>query len=173
MVLKKFCAAAALAITMTGSAFASDGVLPSADAVFIKWGEVEGWNIYIDTGKGTCLVEKSDENGNVVQMGLTADRAFGYFGVFTQADIDIKDNKIYMLLDETPYVAETTAKRKELAAGYKGGYLLTNNPDFVEDVMKSYNMIVMPEDEFAFVVSLDGTFKAIEAARECTAEQSS
>lgn len=35
--------------------------------------------------------------------------------------------------------------------------------------MKRYNMTVMPEDENAFVVSLDGTFKAIEKARECNA----
>lgn len=171
MPFKTLCGAAVAALMTATTAFANDGVLPSADAVFIKWGEAEGWNVFVDTSKGTCLVERSDEKGNVVQMGLTADRQFGYLGVFTQADIKIKDNKVYLLLDEQPYVAEATAKRKKLADGYKGGYILANNPQFVEDIMKRYTMIVMPEDEYAFVVSLDGTMKAIEAARACTAEQ--
>ncbi len=48
-------------------------------------------------------------------------------------------------------------------------YLLANNPDFVTDVMERETMIVMPESNFAFEISLAGTKKAIEAARECNA----
>ena len=45
--------------------------------------------------------------------------------------------------------------------------MLANNPNFVDDVMKKYVMTVEPEDANTFEISLDGTFKAIEKAREC------
>ena len=149
-------------LTTTALAFfatvasASDDVLPKDNAEFEKWGEESGWTIYVDKSRDACLIERVDENSNVVQMGLTKDKDFGYVGVFTQAD-------------DKAYYGDATAAPKNLAQGYKGGYLLANNPAFVDDIMKRYNMTVMPEDDNAFVVSLDGTLKAIEKARECNA----
>ena len=162
-------------LTTTALAFfatvasASDDVLPKDNAEFEKWGEESGWTIYVDKSRDACLIERVDENSNVVQMGLTKDKDFGYVGVFTQADVDFKDNKVHLLLDDKAYYGDATAAPKNLAQGYKGGYLLANNPAFVDDIMKRYNVTVMPEDDNAFVVSLDGTLKAIEKARECNA----
>lgn len=155
-------------------AFASD-VLPSENSVFEKWGEESGWTIYVDTSRNTCLAERIDASGNVVQMGLTANKEFGYLGVFTQADLDLKggDEKIILSLDGDLYEAKAHKKTKHLPEGYTGGYILASNPQFVEDVMKKYEMAVLPEKENGFVVSLDGTYKAIEAARTCNDEQAS
>ena len=33
---------------------------------------------------------------------------------------------------------------------YTGGYVLTNNPDFVEDIMRQYTMVIFPEKQYAF-----------------------
>lgn len=161
-----------LAAVTSTSVLAKD-VIPSENSDFSKWGEAEGWTVFVVGDRGTCLIERKDENGNVVQMGLTSDHEFGYLGVFTQADIKIKNNKVHLRLDDRPYVADAKKKTKHLPDGYKGGYILANNPDFVNDVMKRYNMVVMPEDANAFEVSLDGTLKAIEAARKCNMEQAS
>ncbi|WP_372580385.1 hypothetical protein [Ruegeria hyattellae] len=171
MSVKNVIGSAALLTWLTAGAGIASEVIPSADATFSKWGEEEGWTIYVDESRGSCLIEREDENSNVVQMGLTEDQKFGYLGVFTQADLKFKDGKVHLLLDEKPYYADARAKTKNLAEGYKGGYILANNPNFVDDVMKRYTMIVMPEDKAAFQVSLDGTFKAIEAARKCNVEQ--
>jgi hypothetical protein len=160
------CATAAFAAT---AGWAADDVLPAADAEFEKWGEESGWNIYVDKSRNACLIERVDENANVVQMGLTADKELGYVGVFTQADIEFEDDKVHLLLDEKPYVGDAYLAPGNLAEGYKGGYILANNPDFVEDVQRRYNMIVMPENSNSFEVSLDGTLKAIDKARECNA----
>lgn len=175
MSLKKLAVAAALTTFAATAAYAADemDVLPKENAEFSKWGEVEGWTVFVDQSRGTCLIERVDANTNVVQMGLTKSQDFGYLGIFTQADVKPKDNQIHLLLDGEAYYGDAKAKTKNLAEGYKGGYILANNPDFVDDVMKKYVMTVYPEDANTFDVSLDGTFKAIEAARKCNAEQGS
>ena len=155
---------------ITTFAFASDeSILPKDNAEFAKFGEESGWNVFIDKSRNTCLIERVDENSNVVQMGLTPDKEFGYMGVFTKADMEFKDDRVELLMDNKLYYGDTTAAPPNLADDYKGGYLLANNPDFVDDVMNRENMIVMPETTFAFEISLAGTKKAIEAARICNA----
>lgn len=175
MLSKNTTVAIALAIVAatTASSAEETDVLPKQNAEFTKWGEAEGWNIFVDQSRGTCLIERADANGNVVQMGLTKDQKFGYVGVFTQADVKPKDNRVHLLLDDKAYFGDASSAPKKLAEGYKGGYILANNPDFVDDVMKRYTMTVYPDDANSFDVSLDGTFKAIEAARKCNAEQAS
>ncbi|WP_170397060.1 hypothetical protein [Ruegeria arenilitoris] len=167
--------AAILGVFSTTAALASSDAIPSENDTFTKWGEESGWTIYVDETRGSCLIERVDENSNVVQMGLTKDQEMGYLGVFTQNDIGLKGKKeeIILSLDGNVYSAEARKKTKHLADGYTGGYILANNPQFVEDVMKKYEMTVFPEKETGFTVSLDGTLKAIEAARTCNTEQSS
>lgn len=150
----------------------ADDVLPNADSTFAPWGEAEGWNIFIDASRGTCLAERVDDNTNVVQMGVTKDKKFGYFGVFTQL-AEIKDRKepIVIMLGDHEYVADIHTKTANLADGYVGGYILTDNPAFVDDVMNMEEMTIFPKDDFAFKVSLAGTKAAIEAATTCTTEQ--
>ena len=164
-------AGAALSLSV-GAALASDGVLPSSDSVFTKWGETEGWTIYQDKTRQSCLAERVDDVGNVLQMGLTADHALGYIGVFTQADIGLSGGKEKLLIaiDGDLYEGEAQQKSKHLSDGYTGGYVVSNDPDFVTDVMKKYEMVVMPEHEGAFVISLEGTLKAVEESRKCNEE---
>ena len=175
MMFKKLLAATTLATFAATASYAVNAgdVLPKEGAEFAKWGEVEGWTVFVDQSRGTCLIERVDENGNVVQMGLTSTAEFGYLGVFTKADVKPKKGTIHLSLDGKEYFGEAKAKKRHLANGYKGGYILANNPNFVEDIMKKYVMTVYPEDANTFDVSLDGTFKAIEAARKCNAEQAS
>ena len=66
---------------------AAIGLLTSTAAwaeTFERYGEVEGWKVFIDNEKKSCLIEAVDGAENVVQMGLTEDRGVGYVGVFTQ-----------------------------------------------------------------------------------------
>ena len=85
-------------------AFAANGAVAET---FMKYGEVEGWKVFADTEKGSCLIEKIDEVGNVVQMGLTEDRGVGYVGVFTLAETGIKkDDKaaVAIAIGENLYI---------------------------------------------------------------------
>lgn len=176
MPLKTLISAAALAGLAAGAALAKeDLVLPPADAVFTKWGEAEGWTIYTDLDSRTCLIERVDAAENVIQMGLTRDHAHAYLGIFTKADLGLKSGKgeVFVALHDGLYEGQAQRLTKHLPEGYTGGYVVTDSPDFVEDVQKSYEMVVFPETDYALVVDLTGSLKAIEAARECNRELNS
>ncbi|PCJ09104.1 MAG: hypothetical protein COB16_05755 [Rhodobacteraceae bacterium] len=153
------------ALTATGAA---------AEAPFLKYGEIEGWGVFIDTEKKSCLIEKTDDLGNVVQMGLTKDRSVGYVGVFTTAKTDIKrgdTQAVLISLDGTLYAGQATGMRGNITKGYTGGYVLSDDPQFVDDLARKYVMEVFPEKAYGFSVNLAGTYKAIELAKTCNQEQ--
>ncbi|MEK1890378.1 MAG: hypothetical protein AAAB35_23015 [Phyllobacterium sp.] len=103
-------------------------------------------------------------------MGVTANQEVGYLGVFTKADIGLKNgNKtdIFVALDRNLYKGVATSTNGELKGGLSGGYILTDDPKFKRDVAKKYEMTVSPETKGTFVVDLKGTFKAMAAGKKC------
>ncbi len=139
-----------------------------------KYGEIEGWKVFIDVEKKSCLIEAVDSAENVIQMGLTADRSVGYLGVFTKAKTDIKkgnEEGVGILIGENIYFGVATGMRGNITKGYSGGYVTSDSPMFVKDIEQQYEMIVFPETDYSFVVDLAGTKKAIEMARECNDKQ--
>lgn len=141
---------------------------------FLKYGEVEGWKVFIDQEKKSCLIEAVDSAENVVQMGLTKDRGIGYLGVFTKGETNIKagdKEAVAILIGDNMYLGEAMGMRGNITKGYSGGYVLSDSPEFVKDIEQQYTMTVFPEKEYAFVVDLTGTKKAIAMARECNAKQ--
>lgn len=141
---------------------------------FLKYGEVEGWKVFIDEQKQTCLIEAIDDLENVVQMGLTEDRGVGYLGVFTKGETNIKQGEeeaVAILIGENIYLGEATGMRGNITKGYSGGYVLSDNPQFVKDIEQQFEMIVFPETDYAFTIDLTGTKKAIEMARDCNTKQ--
>lgn len=175
MSLKKILAAAGVTLAMTATAGLAADPLPSSDDTFEVYSQVEGWTIFVDETNATCLIEKTDENANVVQVGLTKDKKYAYVGVFTKADVGIKNHKekILVSVDGNLYEGKAKTKTKHLPEGYTGGYFLADNANFISDFQKKYTMTVFPKKENAFIVSLDGTLKAVEAGRECVAAQGS
>lgn len=163
------------ALTLFSASFAADAKdplpIPSSADAFEVFGEVEGWTVYADKSLGTCLIEKSDTFGNVVQMGLTKDHAYGYMGLFTLADIEVKKSQeIAVLVDGAVFVGEAHGiKSSKIAGDYSGGYFLTDNPDLVTAIAEGHEMVAFPEKAGAFVVDLTGTKRAIEEARKCNA----
>ncbi len=150
------------------------GATTASAEKFPGYGAVEGWNVYIDTEKKSCVVETKDDFDNVVQMGLTTDRGTGYIGIFTKAKTNIKrDSKegVALLIGENLYIGEATGMRGNITKGYSGGYVLTDDPQVYDDIRKAHTMTVFPEKEFSFIVDLSGTAKALELARKCNTEQ--
>lgn len=153
------------------AAIAASGAI--AESKFTHFGSVEGWNVFQDHEKKSCMIEAKDDFGNVVQMGLTKDRSVGYIGVFTQAETNIKKGQkeaIAVLLGENLYVGEATGMRGNITKGYTGGYVLTNDPEIVTAIQKEHTMAVFPEKAYGFIVDLKGTYKAIEMGRECNTQ---
>lgn len=119
-------------------------------------------------------METKDAAQNVVQMGLTEDRGVMYVGVFTMAETDIKKgdkSAVVVLLGDNIYAGEATGMRGNVTKGYSGGYVLSDDPQLVDDIARQKEMIVFPETTYTFVVNLDGTAKAIDAVKACNKEQ--
>jgi len=159
-------------ITM-GATIAAFIATQAAAGVFEHYGEVQGWNVFLDKEKMSCLIEKSDDLGHVVQMGLMEDHGIGYLGVFTKDEINLKagDKKaVAVLLGDNLYFGEATGMRSNKTESLNGGYILTDSAEFVEDIAKQYTMTVFPEQSYGFVMNLAGTYKALEMVKKCNAE---
>ncbi|MFT5343978.1 MAG: reverse gyrase [Paracoccaceae bacterium] len=78
-----------------------------------------------------------------------------------------ENEAVVISLDGTLYFGEATGMRGNITKGYSGGYVVSDDPQFVDDIARKYVMTVFPEKEYAFEVNLNGTYKAIEEAREC------
>jgi hypothetical protein len=107
-------------------------------------------------------------------MGLTEDKSAAYVGVFTKGETAIKKGEteaVAIAVGENVYLGEATGMRGNITKGYSGGYVLADDPQFIEDIARQYEMVVFPEKEFAFVVDLTGTLKAIEMVKTCIDER--
>ncbi|MDW4497554.1 hypothetical protein R5H30_06140 [Sulfitobacter sp. D35] len=151
---------------------ASD-VLPVEGSTFTEWGTEGDWRIYLDETKGSCFAERTDAEQDVLQMGLTKAGDLGYLGVFTLGDSSggVREQRINVSLDGKEYQGTGYSGGNHLSKNHVGGYILTNNPRLVEDVMNTSQMDVTPQLGKPFSISLAGTQMAIEAARKCTSEQ--
>ncbi len=158
----KTIASAVLAAALSTTAASAD--------TFEKYGEVEGWKVFIDNEKNSCLIEAVDAAENVVQMGLTEDRGVAYVGVFTKAKTRIKKDAkkaVVIAIGDNLYFGQSTGMRGNITKGYTGGYVLSDDPQFVEDLARQYVMVVFPDEAYTFAVDLAGTFEAIKMAKAC------
>ena len=166
-------AAATLVLATVSVALAANlsDILPSGGDSLSVYGEVEDWTIYSDASRGSCLIERSDANGNVVQMGMTKDLSAVYVGVFTTAHVSIKKSEpIEIVVDGVVFAGEAVGIRSgKLKGNYSGGYVLSNNPDFVTAIAEGRELVAFPEKTGLFVVDLTGTKRAIEEAKKCGA----
>ena len=163
-----------LITNLSGALIMAVAATSASAQAFEKYGEVEGWKVFVDAEKQSCLIEKIDDFENVVQMGLTADKTAAYVGVFTKGETKIKKGEkeaVAILVGENLYFGEATGMRGNITKGYSGGYVLSDDPQFIDDVAKQYTMTVFPEKEFAFVVDLTGTLKAIDMVKKCQSER--
>jgi len=156
-----------------GATIAAFTATYAAAGAFEKYGEVQGWNIFLDKEKMSCLIEKSDDLGHVVQMVLMDDRGIGYLGVFTKDEINLKagdKEAVSVFLGDNLYFGEATGMRSNKTESLNGGYILTDSTEFVEDIAKQYTMTVFPEESYGFVMDLTGTYKALKMVRKCNAQ---
>lgn len=166
-------AATSVALSSATAVYAQQNPLPKASDTLARFGDdVEGWTVYANKTRGDCLIVSSFGQGSV-QMGVAAEQSVGYLGVFTKEDIGIQNGteEIFVDIDGHLYNGVATTTSGQLAGGYSGGYILTDDPAFKRDVAKKYTMTVFPQTPGAFIVDLRGTYKAMAMGRKCLSEQ--
>jgi len=158
------------ALACAGAALAQSPIPQSGDDMSI-YKEMDQWTIYGDASRGSCLAERVDSVGNVMQMGLTKDKSAGYIGVFTMAETDIKKSQpIEIAVDGQIFTGESYGiSSKKLEGDYSGGYVMSDSPDFVDAIANGKELVAFPEKTGVFKVDLTGTKAAIEEIRACTA----
>ncbi|MEP2533650.1 hypothetical protein [Shimia sp.] len=130
---------------------------------------VEGWDIYKGDGDLVCVMERVMDNGYLVRMGKEKDGTdFGYIAVYTKD----KDAKIYgnvtrdvvFDIDGTRFTGRSVG---EFRNDWRGAVLRSNDSLLGEKLAKRYVMTLSPDSDGPVEISLDGTFKAMAATREC------
>jgi hypothetical protein len=164
-------AATSVALSSATAAYAqTQNPLPKSTDVLVRYGDdIEGWTVYANQTRGDCLIVRQD-GPSAVQMGVTANQDVGYLGVFTKVDIGLQNgtqSEIFVSIAGHLYSGVATTTSGQLAGGYSGGYILTDDPNFKRDVAKQYEMIVFPQTKGTFVVDLKGTYKAMAMGRKC------
>lgn len=156
----------------TISAADAANVLPGNDGFRLYQA---GWHVMVDIARGTCLIERSGVDNNVIQMGITRDGNFGYVGLFSQNASVLEDGEMRpatIELGENVYGGAVVGVSGRLRGGYSGGYVVTRDAEFFDDIARQFEMVVRVAGMDPIVVNLSGTLRAIEAARECLEEQS-
>lgn len=173
MPFRNLAVAALVAGLLSSTTVVAEEALAPGDDGFAPFGTSGDWNVFVDTERKSCLIERVTED-SIVQMGLTADHAFGYIGVFSSRDTGIKRGEkedIFIDIDGVIFQSQATGMKGNITEGYSGGYILANNPVFIDAVANGSSMIVFPETDGMFTVDLEGTKKAMEMARECNLQQ--
>lgn len=137
-----------------------------------EWGQSGAWKILIDTsGGGGCYMENVLEDQTLVQFGIAPDRNGGFFAAYNANWTHLDDGHVGRLLfDFGPslFGGEYIGTRQH---GLPGGYAFFNNPEFVKEFGKRNEVSVTDETGGTLDFKLTGTMKAINAVRNCDAEQ--
>ncbi|WP_120500951.1 hypothetical protein [Roseovarius sp. EL26] len=170
--MKKFYHTCAALAVLASPAFAGAAdVLPSSEDDIVMYRTAGPWAVHQNNTSKTCLISQKGENGGLVQMGLTATGDYGYLGVFAQgAEVEEGLKEVAVLVNDNVYLGQSEAVSHGLEDGYKGGYILTDNPNFVKDLEKEGELVAFPDTPFIYTINLDGAKNAIYEARKCTDE---
>lgn len=161
---------AACALLAGSTAWAADeDVLPLASDDIAKYREAGEWTVFENRTRKSCFISRSDDAGNLVQMGLTRNNLFGYVGIFRKdAEIPEGEEAVAVIVNDNLYVGSAKNVVTGASGNYSGGYILANDRQFRIDLEKSAEMIVFPDMPFSVTVNLGRARDAIFEARECT-----
>lgn len=111
------------------------------------------------------------DDGTLVQFGIAPDRNGGFFAAYNANWTDIAEGQVGALLFDfgpTIFGGEFVGRVEN---GRPGGYAFFNNPEFVKEFGKRNAVSVKDQNAGTLDFKLTGTMKAINAVRNCDAEQ--
>ena len=158
---------------VSACAYGATAQTEQAEAPRNKWGESGDWVILIDPSVGNgCYMEKTSDDGTLVQVGMVPDRNGGFFAAYNAAWSIIEDGAagtVQFDFGSSLFGGEYVGVVK---ADIPGGYAFFNNPEFIKEFGKRNEVSIKSDKGNALNFKLTGTMKAINAVRNCDAEQS-
>lgn len=129
---------------------------------------VSGWDIIIDPSLNFgCAMQAEFEGGALVRMGFNKSDGHGYIMVFNQSWTDIVRGGQYNIGMNVDGQVWDGAAEGIILAKLPGVYIPFDNEAFFVDIMKKYTLTLKHQGRNAIVVSLDGTYNALEATMAC------
>jgi len=161
---------AVIALAATPALAADEDVLPLNSDDIGKYRNVGEWTVHENRTRGTCFISRSDESGNLVQMGLAKNTEYGYIGIFKKgADVTEEDEMVGVVINDNLYVGSARKLVHGASGDYKGGYIMANDKQVRLDLERASEMVVFPESPYTVTVDLTGGVRnAIYEARQCT-----
>ncbi len=149
------------------------GTAAMAQETYTKFGEAGGWSVWKINETGGCMIETTEANGTVVQMGVGAEgNTFGYLAFFAQSGVTLADGAtrdIAIDVDGDTFKAKAKGVSSGSSTpGWSGGRVLFDNPLLVSDLSAGKTLTVIQEEGIgSFQIPLTGTAAAMEKGREC------
>lgn len=167
----------ACAMVLASAASAQD-IVPTGDETFAKWGDSAGWSIYIDEPRKSCLMQKFNGTDAIVQIGLSENKKLAYLGVFGKVEPAVREThknaRTVIMIDDAQFEGKLRRFNKS-DAEFHGAYVTTKDMDLAENVIASAQTareaIVLSDSQLDFSVDLTGSAEALNAAKQCLAEQ--
>ncbi|GAA6193527.1 hypothetical protein [Phaeobacter sp. NW0010-22] len=136
------------------------------------YGASDDWIIRINPANGNgCYMQKTFENGTVVQVGAVPDREGAFFAAYNTAWIDIVEGEAGSLLldfEDSRFQGEVLGGSFE---GAPGGYAFFNNPEFVSEFGRRRSVTITGERGGSEKIDLTGSSRAIGTVTACQDEQ--
>ena len=149
---------------------ADTDVLPTTSDTIEFYRTASGWIVYKNVTRQSCFATKKDDT-QAIQMGLTKNQNVGYLGGFsTEYNPDNGAQFVKFEVDGRPFTGTAVDVSRSLNEGFKGAYVLVNNPNFVDSVRYSYEMAVHLEKSTNVIMNTSGAFYAIYEAEQCMNE---
>lgn len=129
---------------------------------------VAGWDIIIDQSMNFgCAMQAEFQGGALVRMGFNKQDGHGYIMVFDQHWTDITSGGRYDIAMDVDGQSWNGAAQGIILASLPGVYIPFDSEQFFVDIMKKYTLTLKHQGREAIVVSLDGTYNALEATMAC------
>jgi hypothetical protein len=136
------------------------------------WGKSGDWEILIDSNVGNgCYMEKTFENGTLVQVGIVPDRDGGFFAAYNADWREIEDGDagtVRFDFGDALFGGDVVGVVK---GDLRGGYAFFNNPAFIKEFAKRNTVEITAKWGSAIEIGLKGTSNAIKAVLKCDSEQ--
>ena len=153
--------------TVSASVAADADVLPASGDNVETFISTKYWTVFRNNTRQSCFIEWRAEN-SVVQAGLTLDQNQGYLGAFLKdAEPQAGAQEVVIVLNNNVYVGNATTVSGSVSGGFKGAYIVFDNPNFVTDLEKAREFIAFQGAPYTVTVKLKTPENAIERAREC------
>ncbi|MDF2809883.1 MAG: hypothetical protein K0S56_914 [Microvirga sp.] len=134
----------------------------------IKWKDVNGWRIAVDTTVGNgCFMSTLFEGGTVLRFGFTKNPNGGYISVGNLNWSSLEEGKTYKISirmdDEPAWNASATATK----IGIPTLVVKTHEVDFVTELATKHGLRITFNGREVVRLSLKGSYAAVQAIVEC------